>query len=220
MLRNSLLQQFFNLMGLNLPRLETMDEYIDFILPRIKFTSKRIKNSSYFQNIRWLQVSDQDEDTTAVIHIFSPIFHPAEIKTGKVAGGATYIYGENGNLARGTWTTVKKTGSVILKYKFGDKNVYRLHELAFLDSNFFILKKHFNPQKPLVGSKYIFLARERYIKRSDYVIPWDDAKDYDYVLPWRDIIELLYNTYRLNSVYLVSILVIVFVFLIVVFLSI
>lgn len=220
MIRGRLLSRFFHLMGTNLPHLETIDQYIEFIIPRIGYASQGIGNEKNFTNIRWLEISAQDEDTTAILHIFSPELKPDNIKSEKDLSGSLYFYCENGNVTRGVWARIADTSTLILKYKTSSQNVYQLFDLVFLNQDFFIIKKQHNPDEPLVGSKYVFLAREPYIKRSDYAVPWNDAKDYDYVLPWRDVIELLYNIYRLNSTYLLTIVIMIVVVVIIALLSI
>jgi hypothetical protein len=55
----------------------------------------------------------------------------------------------------------------------------KLYELAFLDANFFILKKH-GDNSPLGKSRYLFLVKEEIGKK----------------LEWRDAIELLHRSYR------------------------
>ena len=70
--------------------------------------------------------------------------------------------------------------------------ILELFDLAFMDGQFFILDKHGDQRK---------LGQRKY-----FVMVWEPAGKH---LEWRDVVELLFNKYRSNNSYYVTLAVIV-----------
>ncbi|MEM6967481.1 MAG: hypothetical protein AAF573_22145, partial [Bacteroidota bacterium] len=98
-----------------------------------------------------------------------------------------YLISIDGNITPGTWKILSKSNTFIIEKSVGESVITsELYDLAFLNRDFFILKKHGN-QIRKGGKKYFVLAREGAVRG----------------LEWRDIMELLYNQYRNNSTFIV-----------------
>lgn len=201
---NVILSYLTNIFRLDLPYRETMEEYLDYILPKVGGLSKNLNSTEVFtQGKYWLEISDADDAHESILHMFDPSEAPEE--TGGSSGESTYMYSIDGNMMKGVWARMGG-GTILIK---GLK--YEMYELAFLNSDFFVLKKHGNHK----GPKYLFLASENKISRQ---YEWYDAlgRRRDHVkLEWRDIMELLFDSYRYNMVFIrsvVAVVVIVFFF--------
>jgi hypothetical protein len=88
----------------------------------------------------------------------------------------------DGNIQKGGWRFMPENNSFILDY-LGRSELY---DLAYLDPNFFILKKH-GDQVRKGQQKYFLLAREGYVRG----------------LTWREVMDLLFNIYRGSASYMV-----------------
>jgi len=95
----------------------------------------------------------------AVLHFFNP--------------NGEYLQSVDGNVMRGKWRLIEGTNKMIID--MGSKS--ELYELAYLDSDFFILRKHGNRT-----SQYFTMAFEPYYRG----------------LEWKDYVEALFNKYRAN----------------------
>ncbi len=159
-----------------LPDYETLDEYIDFILPRIIPYSEDLYEEDYYTEKPWREVKDVDEQLDAILHIFKKEQSPHSIKTKTDDQGPDYIMSINGNVQKGNWTRLEKHSSniIILKTQVS----YILYEKSFINGDFFILKKH---GEKLPGTKkYLVMGKEARVKN----------------LEWREVVELLYDIYR------------------------
>ncbi|NJN77513.1 MAG: hypothetical protein HC803_03605 [Saprospiraceae bacterium] len=168
-----------------------MDDYIEYILKLVRPYSEDLDEREHFLEKRWLEISDRDDDTNIVMHVFKPDFSPDGIGSGEM----TYMRVVNGNVSMGIWSTIANTNTMLLK----EGGHFELFDMAFMNGDFIVLKKHRNQHTPILGSKYLFFARENMVKSGDNV------------MPWMDILELWFNVYRLNSFWItVVVLVIIF----------
>lgn len=131
----------FKVFNLELPRQETMDEYLDFIVPKIHPYSEDIHEGEYLEDIRWKEVREGDQFHESVLHIFRP--------------GGEYLLTVDGNIMKGGWKQLADYNSIILE--IGGKS--ELFDNAFLNGRFFILQKH-GDQVRKGQRKYFFLANE------------------------------------------------------------
>lgn len=197
---NVLLSYLTNIFRLELPYQETMEEYLDYILPKVRSLGKSLNSTDVFTKGKyWLEISDADDAHESILHMFDPE---------ESEGESTYMYSIDGNMMNGSWTRMGG-GTILIK---GLK--HEMYELVFLNADFFIIRKHGNHQ----GPKYLFLASENKISRQ---YEWYDAlgRRRDHVkLEWRDIMELLFDSYRYNIIFIRSVvMVIAVVFLFAVF---
>jgi hypothetical protein len=167
-------------MSTNLPEHDTMDDYIDYILGFVRPYSEDLPETDFFVEKRWLEISDRDDDTNIVLHIFGE--------------GGNYMRVVNGNISTGGWSTLENSSNTMLINEGGR---YELFDNVFLNGDFMILKKHRNQHTPIIGSKYFFIAKESMVK------------DGDNVMPWMDIMELWFNVYRQNSLYITIVVLII-----------
>lgn len=151
----------------NLPEKETLDDYIDMVLPQIAHLGEDLREQKFYVapgGKPWLEVRDDPGFQEMVLHFFND--------------GGEYLQSVDGNVTKGRWRLLDGTNKMIIETG-GDKAPLRseLYELAFLNQYFFILRKHGNQHK---GKRYFFMGYEGAIRG----------------LKWRDCIELIYNEYR------------------------
>lgn len=184
-------------MSTELPEHDTMDDYIDYLLDFVRPYSEDLDERDFFLEKRWLEISDRDDDTNIVMHVFKPDFSPDGLGSGEM----TYMRVVNGNVSMGVWSSIKDTNTMLLK----EGGRFELFDMAFMNGDFIILKKHRNQHTPILGSKYMFFAREGMVKSGDSV------------MPWLDILEILFNVYRQNNFYIimVGLLIIIAIFVLI-----
>ncbi|MBV6654801.1 MAG: hypothetical protein KI786_13635 [Mameliella sp.] len=99
-----------------------------------------------------------------------------------------YLQSVNGDVEVGEWRYMSSSNKLMVN--IGDYT--ELYDLAFLDPEFFILSKHGDNRK-LGRPEYLVLLNERVGRR----------------LVWREALEKLFNKYRNNNSYLITITLIV-----------
>ncbi len=201
------------LLNLELPQFETIDEYIDFIIPKIYYLGEDLDEMENYTNKPWLQITDNYDDNDVVLHIFKPKIEPNDR-----GSDTAYLRSVNGNLSQGSWNYLPDTNQLMINH--GGR--YELYNLAFLNENFFILVKHGNVYESTQahnGQKYFFMVREKLAKKRLDVFKWQhDSNFKTYYLQPIEMIEELYNVRRFNAFYMGAIFMIVFlVFFIFVF---
>lgn len=150
---------------------DTLDEYLDDILPQIKQWSEDIyefEEKGYFKN-RWLEIRDSDNALETVLHLFRE--------------EGEYLLSVDGDIiVRGRWQAIDESNSMIIdKLVNGSVAQSEFYDLAFLSNDFFILKKH-GDQRRKGNKKYLMFGRESVVKN----------------LEWREVVELLYNNVKGN----------------------
>ncbi len=181
-MENPVLDSISRTFNVELPKFQEIDEYLDFIIPNIKPFSDDLREEDRFLGTRWLEISDDDDFHETILHIFNE--------------GGEYLYIIEGEVAAGSWRILEASNSFILEKPGGGEELY---DLAFLNREFFILKKH-GDQKRRGRKKYFIIGKESSVGR----------------LEWRDTMEKLFNIYRFNSLFVLFL--VVFGVLIVLFL--
>lgn len=168
-----------------LPAANSLDEYIDGMIKKLQPWSEDLKEEKFYVNRPWYEIRDDENFHEHILHFFNP--------------GGEYLRSKDGTVSAGKWRYLESTNKLIVHPAKGDQELY---ELAFMDGNFFILKKHGQPGK----RKYFFMIYEpvgRKIK-----------------LNWTTAIEMLHGQYRdTNNFYLLFGLIIVVIVAIIVVLS-
>ncbi len=179
-----LLERFNREMELNLPERDNMDDYLDTILPKIRPWGEDLYEGNNYLYKRWLEIRDDEAFHESVLHIFND--------------GGEYMLSIDGNIQKGVWRFLPESNTFILEY-LGRSELF---DLAFLNSDFFILRKH-GDQHRKGQKKYFVLGRENAI----------------YGLTWREIMEVLFNIYRGNTSFLWQIIGVIVVAAIIIGLS-
>lgn len=178
-MENKLTENISRTFELPLPDAATMDQQLDQIIPRVRPWGEDLYEQQYYLETRWLEIRDDDEFHESVLNIFRD--------------EGEYMISIDGNITQGIWKILSKSNTFIIEKMVGDAVITsELYDLAFLNKDFFILRKH-GDQKRKGGKKYFVLANERSVRG----------------LEWRDVMELLYNQYRNNSTYMVSLIALV-----------
>ncbi len=185
---NKLLDRFFRAFSLELPPHDTMDAYLDTIIPLVRPWSEDLRETEYYLGTRWLEVRDQDDFQEAVLHIFQLKDTSPEADQ----SNGEYLHSIDGNIHVGVWRKLDRSNTLILEQASGGAGKSELYDLAFLNPNFFILRKH-GDQKRKGFNKYFVMGRESYIRG----------------LEWRDVMELLFNRYRNNTQWILFVTVVV-----------
>lgn len=175
--------------SLELPVMDSMDEYLDLIIPLVRPWGEDLYEEEYYLDTRWLEVRDDDSFHESVLHIFRE--------------NDEYLHSIDGNIHKGKWRRLERSNTLILEQTAGTTVVKsELFDLAFLNKDFFILKKHGDQQRKGF-KKYFVMGNEAYIRD----------------LEWRDVVELLFNRYRNNRQWIFFVVFIVILVAIVVFFS-
>jgi hypothetical protein len=172
-LENKFLDKFLQSFSLELPHRDTLNEYIELIVPEIRPWGEDLYEMEHFSEQGgkpWLEVSDRADFQEAVLHFFNE--------------GGEYLRSINGNVGRGTWRLLERTNKIIIDLHSGGRPaVSEIYELIFLDDTFFILEKHGVQGRDINKRQFLVLGYEPYIKSLD----------------WREYVEYLFNTYRSRS---------------------
>lgn len=168
-----------------LPEADTLDELLDKIMSRIAPYSKSIREEGFYLEKPWLEVNDSDDFFETVLHFYNE--------------GGEYLKSVDGEVDAGSWRLMESSGKFLLEMD----GTATLYDPAFLNENFFILRRHGNPR--ITGSrKYFMMVLEKRGRN----------------LEWRDSVEFLFNNYRSGSTsLLVTIAISVIVVLIILLLS-
>jgi len=176
-LENAFLDKLARSFSLELPQLYTMDEYLNYILPLVRPWSEDLRETEFYLDTRWKEIRDQDDFHESILHIFRE--------------DEEYLHSIDGNISKGIWRFLIKSNTLILEHLgSGGVATSELYDLAFLNANFFILKKHGSHRRT-----YFVMVRENMARG----------------LEWRDTMELLFNNYRSNSQFIVIVIVVVVV---------
>lgn len=146
-----------------LPELSSMDEYLDFLIPKVRPWGEDLREEKHYIMRAWLEFRDDDQFHDIVLHFFNE--------------EGEYLRSENGDVHSGHWRYLESANKFLIELKDTE-----LYDLAYMDKNFFILKKH-GEQERFGKAKYFVMAHEPLAKK----------------LEWRDLMDLLYNTFRSNN---------------------
>ena len=160
------LETILRSLNVELPFRENLDEYLDIIIPKVRKWGEDLGETHYYSNPGgkpWLEVRDEDNFHNTIVHFFND--------------NGEYLRSIDGNVIKGRWRLLEGTNKMIIEAG-GDKGgTSELYELAYMDSYFFILRKHGSQRG---RKKYFAMGYEPFIQS----------------LEWRDYAEALFNTYR------------------------
>ena len=180
---NKIVDDIANTFNREFPSAETMDEYLDKIIPKIKHRSEDLRETNFYVAKHWIEMRDEDDFHEIVLHIFNP--------------ENEYMLSIDGDYIAGEWRFLGN--KLIFGFKESEGHIY---ELAFMDNQFLILRKHANPKS--LERRYFVLVIEPI------------ARKYE----WREALELLFNKHQDNgSVYMIVLVALVLIILIFILLS-
>lgn len=177
---SSFLDKVESYFELEQPKFDSLDEAIDTVVPKVQGYSSDLRDENSYLDKRWVEIRDTDDFHEAVLYIFRK-------------GGECLISLE-GNIVKGSWKYLQESNTWLWSSGKGEE----LYDLIFLNSTFFILKKHGNKQR---HRKYFVLVTEGMARRFN----------------WRDMFLSLHNQYldsakfRLWTVILVAFIVFILV---------
>ncbi len=154
-MENEGMEKYRRMFNVELPSSDSMDDYLDFILTKIRPMSEDLSESHFWFNKRWMEIRDDLTFHEAVLHIFRE--------------DGEYLIIVDGNISKGVWRDIDAPNSIILEH--GAR--HELYDLAFMNDDFLILKKH-GDQKRKGNSKYFVLGRESSVRN----LEWRDAMEY------------------------------------------
>ncbi len=134
---------------INLPERQTLDEYLDFVLPQVRQFSEDLREMKFYVapgGKPWMEVRGNPEFQEAVLHFFNE--------------GGEYLISVDGNVSHGKWRLLDGTNKMIIDQGKGNAELF---ELAFLNAQFFILVKHGNFQKKK-QNRYFFMGYEPVVR--------------------------------------------------------
>jgi len=112
-----------------MPTADSLDGLLPQILQKVRPWSEDLRETEFFLNRPWLEISDDDTFHDTVIHMFDPEHR--------------YYHSVNGDVSGGRWKILPGNKLLILYEDDDDTPEYsgELFDLAFLDGQFFVLKK-------------------------------------------------------------------------------
>lgn len=158
------LDKLTSLMEIEAPSFSTLDEALDKILPQVRSNSEDLREEKFYLGKRWKEFRDTDDFVESVLHFYN--------------GGGEYLVSIDGNIAKGSWRYLSEANCLLLEMG----KSHELYDLAFMNDDFFILKKH-GDQLRKGQKKYFVMANEGSMGGLD----------------WRNLMESLFNIYRANA---------------------
>jgi hypothetical protein len=157
LMEGKFLDSIFNSFENNLPtNLESLEQYVKFILPKVKPWSGTLQNDTLYLGKRWKELRDTDTYHETVLHIFMP--------------GGEYLVVIDGDISKGAWRFISENKTFIVDY--GGRS--QLFDLAFLNNDFFILQKH-GDQERKGKQKYFVYAAEDLLEKKK--LDWRSAME-------------------------------------------
>ena len=176
-MENKFLEKVSQAWSTELPYSETMDDYLDQLLPSARAIGEDLREDHFYLNKPWLEFRDDEKFHDTILHFYNE--------------GGEYLKSVNGDVSNGSWRYLESSNKMMIEDE--------LYDLAYLDSEFFILSKH-GDQKRLKKRKYFVMVFEPVGRK----------------LEWRNVVEKLYGKYRNsnNFYYFLAFMVVLIVILV------
>ena len=153
--------------NVELPEVDGLYDALDKVLPAIRKHSEDLREEEFFLRRNWIELRDEEDFHEVILHVFDD--------------GGEYVRSTNGNIECGEWRLMN--GKFVYGSSSCDGEVF---DLAFLDEEFFILKKHGNSR--LFDRRYhVFIIEPLYRK-----------------LEWNEAVEYLFDKYRNSNGFLIT----------------
>lgn len=128
-----------------LPHAESLDDYLDEIIPKVRPWGEDLSEVEFYLEKPWLEFRDDESFHDKILHIFKE--------------GGEYIKSKNGGIGSGGWEFYDKANKFMINDSDDEDFDGELYDLAFLDDQFFILQKH-GDQPKLGHRKYFVMVHE------------------------------------------------------------
>lgn len=174
------------------PVAHSMDEMLDKIIPLIRPWSEDLRELSNYLGRHWIELQDDETFHELVMHIFNDEGEYLKSTDGELKLGRWRYMGNK--LAFGPRVAVTDDDTDV------EEGAGQVFELAFLDKDFFILRRFGNPRK--FERRYFVLVIEPIARKVE----------------WREAMEFLYNKYRNNNSFYITITFIVLLIVMIVLL--
>ncbi len=174
------------------PIANSLDEALDKIIPLIRPWSEDLREQGYYLGRHWIELRDDETFHELVLHIFNE--------------EGEYLKSSDGELTLGRWRFMVNKLFLGPRVAVADdgtdveEGAGQVFELAFLDREFFILRRYGNPRK--FERRYFVLVIEPIARKVE----------------WREAMDYLYNKYRNNNSFYITISVIVLLIVLIVML--
>ena len=175
-MENKLLDKLSDSFGVELPVADTLDKYLDEIIGAVRPWGEDLREAQFYLEKAWLEIRDDENFHDTILHFFND--------------GNEYLRSVDGDVSGGSWRHLEGPNKFLISHGKDEE----LYDLAFLDGQFFILRKHGN-QVRMGQRKYFVMVTEKTGKS----------------LEWRDLMELLFNKYRNNNNFYITIIGIILV---------
>jgi len=181
------LEKISQAIGDDMPQADNMDAYLKVIIPKVRQYGEDLREENFYLGKPWLEISDDERHHHVILHFFNE--------------GGEYLQSTDGDISAGSWRYLDSANKFMINGR--NDGGPELFDLAFLDGEYFILKKHGRQWKK-DRTNYFVLIHERVGSR----------------LEWRDaIIKLYKKTQNFNSLYSVLAIIILLIIAIVIVLS-
>lgn len=145
--------------------LGSMDQHLDYILPKVVPYGEDLRELHFWQSKRWKEIREEEGFHEAILHIFHP--------------GGEYMLAIDGNLMKGTWRQLSDFNSLVME--MGGKG--ELFDVRFLDNDFLILTKH-GDQARKGQRRYFLLVNEKSTRQGGKELDWRNIMEKLYDV-WR-----------------------------------
>jgi hypothetical protein len=146
----------------NLPEANSIDDYLEYkILPKVRPWSEDLREQKFYIGKSWMELRDDVNFHKTVLHLFNP--------------DGEYLKSEDGEISCGKWRFLAESNKFLIMEDDKDCDG-ELYDLAFLDDDYFILRKHGN-QRKLGKPTFFLMLHEPLAKRTN----------------WREAMEILYD---------------------------
>jgi len=121
---NKFLESVSRSLSVEMPHNETMDGYLEDILPVVRPLGEDLWETHFYINKPWQEVRDDEDFHDTNLHFFND--------------EGEYLRSVNGDVTEGTWRHLESSNKLMITLG----NESELFDLAFLDKEFLILSKH------------------------------------------------------------------------------
>ena len=132
------------------PAYRNLDEYLDFLIPKVRYFGEDLAEEHFYIRKRWLEFNPNSKDV--VLNIFEPVMKPNQLSGG---AGADLMRVRNGDVSMGAWSYL--AGNKMTIQHEGQHQ--QLYDLGFLNDYIFVIRKHGSNQLSN-KSNYIVLVSE------------------------------------------------------------